>query len=191
MRADGAVDKQLQQIGTQHVPVVIVVLLALVAAHYKSTNSLVRQQSFVYGQIGQVGLDGHPLLLIEGLARLDCLQCGRRVTGVVGKRIGRQTRRQVVAHPSTLRKHAVITPEIEFSLRVGLTTRSELSSRPDMPRDIGGALHTHVFSEKPILSARNRPVTMRAAALAEKNRTITPRRGCASVWSARTFAWAA
>lgn len=67
----------------------------------------------------------------------------------------------------------------------GLTTRSELSSRPDMPRDIGGALHTHVFSEKPILSARNRPVTMRAAALAEKNRTITPRRGCASVWSAR------
>ncbi|COW70962.1 Uncharacterised protein [Mycobacterium tuberculosis] len=123
MRADGAVDKQLQQIGTQHVPVVIVVLLALVAAHYKSTNSLVRQQSFVYGQIGQVGLDGHPLLLIEGLARLDCLQCGRRVTGVVGKRIGRQTRRQVVAHPSTLRKHAVITPEIEFSLRVGLTTR--------------------------------------------------------------------
>jgi hypothetical protein len=58
----------------------------------------VRQQSFVDGQIGQVGLDCHPLLLIQWLTWLDGVQRRRRVAGVVGKGIGRQTRREVVAH---------------------------------------------------------------------------------------------
>jgi hypothetical protein len=110
MRADGAVDEQLQQICAQHIPVVVVVLLALVAAHDKPANSLMRQQSFVNGQVGQVGLHRHPLLGIQGLSRLDGVQRRRRVTGVVGKRIGWQTRWEVVAHASRLRRRAVITP---------------------------------------------------------------------------------
>ena len=71
MRADGPVDEQLQQICPQHVPVVVVVLLALVAAHDKPANPLVRQQSFVNGQIREVGLYRESLLLIQGLSRLD------------------------------------------------------------------------------------------------------------------------
>ena len=110
VRADGAVDQQLQQVGPQHVPVVIVVLLTLVAAHHESANSLVRQQGLVNRQVGQVGLDRHSLLLIQGLSRLDGVQRRRRVAGVVGERVGRQTRREVVAHASSLRKRAVITP---------------------------------------------------------------------------------
>ena len=40
---DGAVDQQLQQVRPQHVPVVVVILLALVTAHDEAANSLVRQ----------------------------------------------------------------------------------------------------------------------------------------------------
>ena len=109
MRADSAVYQQLQEVGAQHVPVVIVVLLTFVATHHKSANSPVRQQSFINSQIGQVGLDCDPLLLIQRLTWLDGVQRRRRVTGVVGKRIGRQTRRKVVAHVSSVRKRAAIT----------------------------------------------------------------------------------
>lgn len=114
MWADGAVDQQLQQVRTQHVPVVIVVLLALVAAHNEAANPLVRQQRLVDRKIGQVSLDRQPLLLIQRLARFNVFQRCRRVTGVVGEGVGRQTRREVVAHPSTVRKRAVIMPEIEI-----------------------------------------------------------------------------
>ncbi|GAB4604925.1 hypothetical protein MAHJHV58_47240 [Mycobacterium avium subsp. hominissuis] len=88
----------------------VVILLALVAAHHESANTLVRQQRLVHGQIGEVGLDGHPLLLIQRLSRLDGIQRRRRITGVVGERIGRQTRWEVVAHASSLRSPAGITP---------------------------------------------------------------------------------
>jgi hypothetical protein len=73
-------------------------LLTFVAAHHKSANALVRQQCFIDRQIGEVGLDRHPLLLIQGLAWLDGVQRRRRITGVVGERVGRQTRWEVVAH---------------------------------------------------------------------------------------------
>ena len=103
VRTDRAVDQQLQQVGAQHVPVVIVVLLAFVAAHHQSANSLVRQQRLVDRQIGQVGLDRDALLRIQRLARLDGIQRRRRVARVVGERIGRQTWWEVVSHDSTLR----------------------------------------------------------------------------------------
>ncbi|BBZ45710.1 hypothetical protein MPRM_29910 [Mycobacterium parmense] len=74
------------------------VLLAFVAAHHESADAAVGQQGLVHGQIGQVGLDRHALLLIERLARLYGVQRRRRVTGVVCERVGRQTRREVVAH---------------------------------------------------------------------------------------------
>ena len=112
MRADGAVDQQLQQVGAQHVPVVVVVLLAFVAAHHQAANSLVRQQCFVDGQIGEIGLDRGALLRIQRLARLDRVQRRRRVARVVGERVGRQTRREVVAHGSTLRSRAGIAPAV-------------------------------------------------------------------------------
>src|SRR6516225_11409343 len=107
MRTHGAIDQQLQQVRAQHVPVVIVVLLALVAAHHQSTNPFVRQQGFV---IGEIGVDRHALLLIQGLAWLDGIQRRRRVAGVVGEWVGRQTRWEVVAHAPSLRRRAVITP---------------------------------------------------------------------------------
>ena len=87
-----------------------VILLTLVAAHHQSANALVRQQRLVYGQIGEVGLDGHSLLLIQGLAWLNSFQRRRRIAGVVGEGIGRQTRWEVVAHASSLRSPAAITP---------------------------------------------------------------------------------
>jgi hypothetical protein len=136
MRADGAVDEQLQQICTQHVPVVVVVLLALVAAHDKPANPLVRQQGFVNGQVGQVGLHRHSLLLIQGLSRLNGVQCRRRVAGVVGKRIGWQTRWEVVAHASRLRKRAVITlagRSREVRWQPGPTARPKQPSLDDPP----------------------------------------------------------
>ncbi|BBX40013.1 hypothetical protein MSIM_14640 [Mycobacterium simiae] len=88
----------------------IVVLLALVAADHKSANSLVRQQSFIDGEVGEVGLYGHPFLLIQGLAGFDGIQRRRRVTRVVRKRVGWQTRREVVTHAPSLRRRAVVTP---------------------------------------------------------------------------------
>jgi len=113
MRAHGAVDQQLQQVGTQHVPVVIVVLLALVAADHQAANTLGRQQSLVNSQVGKVGFDRHPLLRIQRLAGLDSIQRRRWVTGVVGKWVGRQTRWEVVAHASRLRSLASLALAVE------------------------------------------------------------------------------
>ena len=103
MRADRAVDQQLQQVGAQHVPVVVMVLLAFVAAHDQAANSLVRQQCLVNREIGQIGLDRGPLLRVQRLPGLQGVERSRGVARVVGERIGRQTRREVVAHDSTLR----------------------------------------------------------------------------------------
>jgi len=51
-------------------------------------------------------------LLIQGLTRLDGFESRRGIARVVCKGIGRQTRREVVSHASTVRKWAAITPEI-------------------------------------------------------------------------------
>ena len=112
MRADRAVDQQLQQVRAQHVPVVIVVLLAFVAAHHQTANSLVRQQCLVDRQIGEIGFDGDALLRVQRLARLERVERRRRIARVIGERVGRQTWRQVVTHGSTVRSPAGIAPAL-------------------------------------------------------------------------------
>lgn len=87
MRAHGAVDEQLQQIRTQHVPVVVVVLLAVFAAHDESTDTAVAEECLVDSEVRQVFFYGQPFLGIERLAGLDCIEGGRRVGGVSGERI--------------------------------------------------------------------------------------------------------
>lgn len=89
MWPDGAVDKELQQIGPQHVPIVVVVLLTFVAADDETANSLVRQQRFVHREIGEVGFDRRPLVRIQRLARLDGVERRRRIVRIVGERVRR------------------------------------------------------------------------------------------------------
>ena len=63
-----------------------------------------RQQCLVDREVGQIGLDRSALLGIQRLPGFQCVQSRRRVTRVVGERVGRQAWWQVVAHGSTLRE---------------------------------------------------------------------------------------
>lgn len=89
MGTDRTVDQQLEQVRSKHVPVVVVVLLAIFAAHDETANTAVAEQCFVDGQISQILLDGKPLLRIQRLSRLDSVEGGRWVGGVTGERIRR------------------------------------------------------------------------------------------------------
>lgn len=97
-----AVDQKLKQVGAQHIPVVVVILVAVVTAHHQAADSPVGQQCFVDREIGQIGFHSCALVRVQGLAGLQSLQRSRRVTRVVSERVGRQARRQVVAHVSTV-----------------------------------------------------------------------------------------
>lgn len=110
MRSDAAVHQQLQQVCPQHVPVVVVVLLAVVAAYDESADTAVCQKCLVYSQICQICFDGEPLLMVQWLAWLDGFECGRRIAGIVGKRIWWQTRWQVVTHAFRLRSPVGLAP---------------------------------------------------------------------------------
>jgi hypothetical protein len=66
---------------------VVVVLLAVLAAHDEPADTAVAQQCFVDSEVRQIFLYGQPFLRIEGLARLDGVEGGRRVGGVSGERI--------------------------------------------------------------------------------------------------------
>jgi len=77
-----------------------VILLALIAAHHQTANSLVRQQRFIHGQIGQIGLYRCAFLRVEWLTGFEGIQRSRRVARVIRERVRRQTRRQVVSHGS-------------------------------------------------------------------------------------------
>jgi hypothetical protein len=118
MGAHGAVDQQLQQIGPQHVPVVIVVLLALVTAHHQTANSLVRQQCFIDCKVGEVGLDRGAFLRVQRLAGFQSVECSGRIARVIGERIRRQTRREVISHGSTLRSGTGIALAVAQQARV-------------------------------------------------------------------------
>ena len=98
MRAHGAVDQKLKKIGAQHIPVVVVVGVALVAADHEATDAALGQECLVYREVGQVGFDGGALLGIKGLTGLKRIEGGRRIARVVGKRVRRQAWWQVVAH---------------------------------------------------------------------------------------------
>src|SRR5882757_7583769 len=112
MRTHSTVDQQLQQVGAQHVPIVVVVLLAFVAAHHQAADSLVSQQRLVYRKVCEIGLDRGPLLWVQRLARLEGIKSRRGVARVIGERIGRQTRWQVITHGSTLRSPTGIAPAV-------------------------------------------------------------------------------
>jgi len=97
---DRAVGQQLQQVGAQHVPVVVVILLAFVAGDHQAADPSVREQCLVDGQIGKIGLHRHPLLRVQRLRGLDVVEQRRGIARIVGERIGRQARWQVVSHGS-------------------------------------------------------------------------------------------
>jgi len=99
---------------------VVVVLLAFVAAHHQAANSLVRQQSFIDSQVGEVGLHRGPLLRIQRLARFQGVKCRGWVARVIGERIGRQTRWQVITHDSTLRSATGIAPAVDRRATAGI-----------------------------------------------------------------------
>jgi len=89
VRADGSVHEQLQQVCAQHVPVVVVILLAVLAAHDETADASVSEESLVHGKVRQIFLYGEPLLRIEWLAGFDRVEGGRGVGGVTGEGIRR------------------------------------------------------------------------------------------------------
>jgi IMP dehydrogenase len=112
VRTDGPVDQQLQQIRAQHVPIVVVILLAFVAADDETANSFVGQQGLVDGQVRKIRLDGGPLLRIEWLTRFQGVERRRRIAGIVGERVRRQSWWQVVSHAPRLRSLPGIAPAL-------------------------------------------------------------------------------
>lgn len=89
MGTNSAVDQELEKVGSQHVPVVVVILLAVLAADHESANTAVSEECLVHREIGEVFLDGEPLLGVQRLAGLDCIEGGRGVGGVTGEGIRR------------------------------------------------------------------------------------------------------
>lgn len=85
----GSVDEQLQEVGPKHVPVVVVVLLAVLAAHDETTYSSVSEKCLVHGEVSKIFFDGEPFLRVEWLSGLDRVESGRWVGGVSGERIRR------------------------------------------------------------------------------------------------------
>ncbi len=78
MRAHGAVDQELEEVGTEHVPIVVVILLAVFAADDETADPTMRQQRLVHGEVGQIFLHGETLVGVEWLARFDRIEsCGR------------------------------------------------------------------------------------------------------------------
>jgi hypothetical protein len=90
---DGAVHEELEEVGPEHVPVVIVILLTVFTAHDEATNPAMGQQSLVYGEVGQVFLHSESLVGVEWLARFDRIESCGRVGGVAGKGVRGQTGR--------------------------------------------------------------------------------------------------
>lgn len=88
----------------------IVVLLAFVTANNQPANSLMGEQRLVDREVGEILLDRDPFLRIERLTRLDRVECGRRIMGIVGERIWWQSRRKVVAHTPRVRSSRVRAP---------------------------------------------------------------------------------
>ena len=89
VRTHGADDEQLEKIGSEHVPVVVVILLAVLAAHDETADASVSEESLVHGKVRQIFLYGEPLLRIEWLAGFDRVEGGRGVGGVTGEGIRR------------------------------------------------------------------------------------------------------
>lgn len=122
VRADGAVDEELQQVGSEHVPVVVVVLLAVFAADDEAADASVGEQGFVDGEVGQVFFHGESLMGIEWLARFDRVEGCGRVGGVAGEGVRGQTGRQLITHSTTVRRWCRSAPAVRRTCSVGGVT---------------------------------------------------------------------
>ena len=87
MRTYAAVGQKLKKVGAQHIPVVVVVLVAVVAAHHQTADALVRQQGLIDREVGQVRFDSGTFLGIQRLAGLKRIQSSRGIMRVVGERV--------------------------------------------------------------------------------------------------------
>lgn len=129
MRPNRAVDEELKQVCPQHVPVVVVVLLAVLAAHHEAADATMSEESLVYGEVSEIFLDCLPFLGVEWLTRLDGIECRGRVSGVAGKGIWRQTGRQLITHSTTVRRSGGSAPLVTRTCSVGGMVRTNV--RPD------------------------------------------------------------
>ncbi len=111
MGADGAVDEELDQVRAEHVPVVVVVLVAVITHDDEAPDAAVGEQRLVDGEVGQVFFDRQPLVLVQRDARLHAVQCGSGVARVVGERVRREAGWQVVTHPTTVADPGAVTPQ--------------------------------------------------------------------------------
>ena len=111
VRTNRAVDQKLQQVGAQHVPVVVVIFLAVVADHDEAANSPVGEQRLVDGEIGEILLDREPFALVQGDAGLHRIQHRSRITGVVGERVWWEARWEMITHISTVTDSTTCAPQ--------------------------------------------------------------------------------
>ena len=86
-------DEELQQVRAQHVPVVVVVLVAVLTADDETADPTRGQQCLVDGEVRKVLFDRQPLRGVQRLTRLDRVQRGRRVVGISGEGVRWKTRR--------------------------------------------------------------------------------------------------
>lgn len=128
VRPDGAVDEKLDQVGAQHVPVVVMVLAAVLAHDDQAAYTAIGQQGLVECEIGEILLDREPLVLVQRDTRLHAVQCGCGIAGIVGERIRREAGWQVVTHHTTVADPRVRAPQAftgrAHLLRVGRATSS-------------------------------------------------------------------
>lgn len=71
MRTNGAIDQQLKQVCPQHVPVVVVLLLAVLAGNHEAAHPTVDKQCLVDGKVGKVLFDRVAFLGVQGLTGLQ------------------------------------------------------------------------------------------------------------------------
>jgi hypothetical protein len=81
---------------------VIVILVAVLAHDDQAADPTMGQQRFVDRQIGEILLDGDALVLVERDAGFHRVESRRRVAGVVGERIWRQSGWKMVTHNTTV-----------------------------------------------------------------------------------------
>ncbi|BCN50238.1 hypothetical protein RE9416_35390 [Prescottella equi] len=84
----------------------VVVLLAIVAAHHESADAAVAQECFVHREIREIFLHCETLVGIERLTRLDRVERSGRVGGVTSEGVRGKAGRQLIAHNTTVRRSA-------------------------------------------------------------------------------------